>query len=124
MTPNPKAARAVSDGKAPLDYLEPCTFAPEARVLKSGADKYGRRNFRDTTIDASTYVGALLRHVVAWADGEDVDPDSGEHHLAHVRACCAVVMSAQDADTFNDDRDTAETIPVRANTGYDFMLDN
>jgi hypothetical protein len=112
---NPKAAQAVADGKAPLDYLESAVCDPsEARVMFSGAQKYGRRNFRDSTIKATTYVGALRRHVNAFASGEDIDPDSGEPHLAHIRACCAVLMSAQDAGTYDDDRGVAVTLPARA----------
>lgn len=107
---NPKAARAATDGKAPLDYLESAACDPgEARVLKHGADKYGRRNFRDTPINVTTYVAALRRHVNAWASGEDIDPDSGEHHLAHIRANCAVALASADAGTMVDDRGVQET---------------
>lgn len=124
MAPNPKAARAVADGKDPLDYLEPCALGPEARVMKSGADKYGRRNFRDSEILATTYVGAILRHALAFMAGEDTDPDSGESPLAHIRACCAVVLSAQDAGTFRDDRrnkDTKQPPAARTHSGPLFM---
>lgn len=111
---NPKAARAVADGKDPLDYLESAVCDPsEARVMKSGADKYGRRNFRDSTILATTYVGAIRRHLNAFASGEDTDPNSGEPHLAHIRACCAVLLSAQDAGTYEDDRGVARTLDPR-----------
>lgn len=109
---NPKAARAVSDGKAPLDYLEPVCDAGEARVLKGGADKYGRRNFRDpsTVMLWSTYLGSMRRHLNALHAGEDTDPDSGEHHLSHIRANTAVLLAAMDAGTLRDDRhDTAVT---------------
>jgi hypothetical protein len=121
---NPKAARAVADGKAPLDYLESAVCDPsEARVMFSGAQKYGRRNFRDSTIKATTYVGALRRHVNAFASGEDIDPDSGEPHLAHIRACCAVLMSAQDAGTYHDDRRVQFSITPQYQRGVDELAE-
>ena len=77
-------------------------------MLAHGAAKYGRRNWRLSSILATTYVGAIRRHLNAWADGEDLDPDSGKSHLAHIRACCAVVMDAQDCGTMDDDRHFVE----------------
>lgn len=110
--PNPKAARAVADGKAPLDYLEPPADAATARVLRTGAAKYGRRNYRDTDMLITTYVGAIRRHAAAWLSGEDLDPDDGEHHLAHIGACVHVCMGAIDADKMVDDRFVMESLPA------------
>lgn len=105
---NPKHVQAQKEGKAPLEYLVGLTVdASEARVLKHGADKYGVRNWRVDKILASTYEGSLRRHLLAWISGEDIDPDSGEPHLAHIRANCAIVLDAQAHDTFIDDRDRA-----------------
>jgi hypothetical protein len=104
---NPKAARADQEGKAPLQHLERVALEATARVLAGGADKYGERNYRSTNVLVSTYVGAVLRHALAWADGEDLDPDDGEHHLAHVEANVHVVLGALAAGTLVDDRHSA-----------------
>lgn len=101
---NPKQVRAVADGKVPLEYLEPALEVPLAHVMKHGADKYGLRNYRDTPCKISTYVGAIRRHTLAWQQGEDIDPDSGQPHLAHIAACCAVMLGAEEAGTRVDDR--------------------
>ncbi len=114
---NPKAEQAVADNKPPLDYLEWGVLDSAARVMKSGADKYGRRNYRDTEILASVYVGALLRHVTAWAAGEDIDPDTGQSHLAHVVANCMVVESAGLAGTLVDDRHEKRSAPAPGTRG-------
>jgi len=106
---NPKHIRAQKDGKTPLEYLIYSVLADEAHVLKHGADKYGVRNWRQDAILASTYEGAMLRHFLAWAMGEDTDPDSGYSHLIHLRACAAVCLDAQKAGTFIDDRDRQES---------------
>jgi len=106
---NPKLIRALKDGKAPLEYLVTTVWPGDARVHKSGADKYGRNNWRKDRILASTYKGALLRHLKAWSEGEDIDPESGENHLYHIRACAAIVLDSQMHDTLIDDRLVVES---------------
>lgn len=106
---NPKYVRAQKEGKIPMEYLVYSVLASDARVHKHGADKYGVRNWQIDEILASTYEGAILRHFLAWASGEDIDPDSGEPHLNHIRACCAVVLDAQAHQKLIDDRGRKES---------------
>jgi len=53
-----------------------------ARVYDYGATKYAPNNWRKG-MAWSRMVGALLRHVAAWHEGEDLDPDTGLSHLVH-----------------------------------------
>jgi hypothetical protein len=102
---NPKHVRALKDGKAPLEALIGGKVdAEEAWVLAHGGAKYGVRNWLLDPILLKTYVGAIRRHLNAWADGEDLDPDSGKSHLAHIRACCAVALDAMNHGTAVDNR--------------------
>lgn len=110
MKENPKHIRAMKDGKDPLEYIVYDMLKLDAAVHKHGADKYGISNWRMQEILASTYEGAILRHFVAWARGEDIDPDSGLPHLAHIRACCAVVLDSEIHGTLIDDRNRMEVI--------------
>lgn len=113
MTPpetNPKAARAVADGKAPLQYLEPAANAPTARVLEHGAEKYGYRNWRVDPISLRTYLGAVQRHIDAMKEGQWLDPDSGQPHFAHIGANVHVVMDAKAYGTMHDDTLEVESI--------------
>ena len=106
---NPKYVRAQKDGKAPMEFLVYSVLESEAKVLAHGGGKYGARNWRLDEILASTYEGAMMRHLLAWCQGEDIDPDSGEPHLSHLRACAAVVMDADDHDKLIDDRNRMES---------------
>lgn len=101
---NPKELRAEADGKPPLDYLEAAGDAETAYVMKHGADKYGYRNYTVSPCKVRTYTGAVGRHLDAIKLGEDIDPDSGRSHWAHIRACCDVVMGADSAGMLVDDR--------------------
>lgn len=107
---NPKAVQAQKDGKDPLEYLVYSCWPDDAACHKHGADKYGERNWREQAIKLSTYEGAILRHFLAWTNGEDKDPDSGLSHLTHIRACCAVVLDSIKHETIIDDRNRQETI--------------
>ena len=109
---NPKAAQALRDGKPPLDLIEHAAEVEIAKVMHTGAVKYGRRNYThpDTRIYASTYIAAIRRHIGAYAAGETLDPDSGLSHLAHIGANNNVVLAAIAASTFVDDR----TVEVKA----------
>ena len=104
---NPKDAAALRDSKPTLDLLEYVANVEIAKAMKHGADKYGKGNFRTIPIYASTYVAAIERHIGAWGTGEDLDQDSGLHHLAHIGANVHVLYAAMDAGTLVDDRGPA-----------------
>jgi len=121
MTENPKLIQARKDGKAPFEFIPMGPMESVARVLASGAEKYGVRNWRIDRIKASTYEGAIGRHAfLEWASGSDVDKDSGEHPLAHVIASCLIVMDAMACNTLIDDRDRMESKDEQGNNGADY----
>lgn len=110
---NPKAVQAQKDGKVPAEYLPFEPLAAVARVMATGAHKYGVKNWLIDKIKATTYVGAIFRHAfLEWAMGVNKDKDSGEHPLAHVVACCLIVMDAEKRGTLIDDRLFAESLSV------------
>jgi len=74
------------------------------RVMETGASKYGKFNYRDSAIAASTYEDAMERHAQLWFDGEDNDPESGVSHLAHVIACATLLLDAQATGKLVDNR--------------------
>jgi hypothetical protein len=102
---NPKDEAAKNEDRVPLDLLEPVADEQIARALQQGAQKYGRRNFTKTPIEARVYGAAMRRHLAAWLEGEDNAPDSGVHHLGHVGACVHVVLKAIESGSFVDDRE-------------------
>lgn len=74
------------------------------RVMEDGIRKYGHFNWREHAVSASVYEDAIWRHLLAWRDGEDNAQDSGAPHLAHVMACCAILLDAQANGKLNDNR--------------------
>lgn len=99
---NPKQAQG--DKKVPLHLVPGAASAYIAMGLKEGARKYGAFNWRESDIESMTYVGAALRHIAAYVDGETVDPESGNPHLAHAMASLAILVDAIELDSVEDNR--------------------
>lgn len=99
---NPKTAHGAQ--KCPLHLIPPPALTAEAEVFGLGAKKYGAYNWRKHRVSASVYQAAALRHLMAWWEGESTDPESGQSHLAHARACLAIVLDAEKHGKLNDDR--------------------
>ena len=102
---NPKDAAAQS--KVPMSLVPPVAVAHAAAALENGARKYGKYNWRSADVRASVYLDACHRHLGKYADGEDIDGDSGAHHLGHAIAGLCIVLDALAAGTLVDDRPTS-----------------
>jgi hypothetical protein len=99
---NPKTALGIK--KPSLSSVPPASLIHLARAMADGRRKYGHMNWREKNVSSTIYYDAMLRHVFAWLDGENVAEDSGVHHLGHVMACCAIILDAQANGNLNDDR--------------------
>lgn len=81
-------------------------------ALVEGALKYGRYNWRDRGCRASIYFDATLRHLGAWWEGEDYDPDvidkdGNSLKLSHITKAIASLTVLRDsmlAENWIDDR--------------------
>lgn len=79
-------------GKIRTDLLPFDALEEVAQVLTFGAIKYGDRNW-ENGFNYGRLIGATLRHIFAFARGEDADKESGRSHLAHA-ACCILMLLA------------------------------
>lgn len=77
------------DGKAGWDLLPMDAVDCVARVLTYGKLKYAARNW-EKGMAWGRLIGAAMRHIAAFMGGEEIDPESKEHHLAH--AACDVLF--------------------------------
>lgn len=96
MSTNPKDQRILPEpppvavkndaGKAPLSMLPIEGLREAAKAFAYGAKKYSRGNFRSSSMAWSRLTDAALRHITSFANGEWIDPESGNSHLSHALA--------------------------------------
>lgn len=93
--PTPAPAPAIGtaghldEGKPRLELLPNRGLRDVGDAFAYGERKYGPKNWT-RGMPWRKLAGSALRHIYAWAWGEDFDPESGVHHLAH--ACCNLLM--------------------------------
>lgn len=99
---NPKDSVGIS--KVPFSTVPSEVTAEVGLAMLEGALKYGRHNYRAVGVRGSVYYDAALRHLTAWWEGQDVDPDSGLSHLVKCLACLYVLRDSQIMGNWVDDR--------------------
>ena len=78
--------------KVRFDLLNPMFQEHVAKVFTSGVEKYGEVSYLSSDWEnRAAYFGAMLRHLNAVQQGEFMDPESGEPHVAHIAANCQML---------------------------------
>ncbi len=69
--------------KIRIDLVYPGMITGTAEVLTFGANKYHANSWQKEKNPINCYYGALMRHLMDWRNGEQIDPESKLHHLKH-----------------------------------------
>ena len=93
----------ASSQKTRFDLVPFQAIGEIADVLAFGAQKYSANNWCRGA-EWSRYYSALCRHIFAWWQGEDLDPETGLSHLAHAGCCLVFLMEYQRNAWGTDDR--------------------
>lgn len=99
----PTKAKHFSSGKSGVDQIPPEVLMLWGDIFRHGEEKYGRNNWKSGT-EWHEFYGSALRHLYKWWLGEDIDPDSGEPHLAHSLWNVGALIYFQLHGLGNDDR--------------------
>lgn len=96
--------------KVRLDLWSPYAIQETGVVLTFGAEKYVAYNWARGLLYSRVYA-ALLRHLLAWWNGEELDSETGRPHLAHAMCCLMFLLhyetSPFDYSDFDDRPDFA-----------------
>jgi len=108
---NPK--QAYGDRKPPLHLVPAALSVGASHALGEGAPKYGPYNWREKPVENTTYIAALMRHALAYLDGENVDPESktGKTHLEGIAGCIAILLDSEALGILIDKRPPAGPAP-------------
>lgn len=99
------ATKAVKydGGKPRMELLSPWVIMEVAKVMTYGCVKYQEHNWRNG-FNWTRPIGASLRHITAWLQNEDIDPESGLYHLAHAMCGIMFTLEHQLLEMGKDDR--------------------
>jgi hypothetical protein len=89
--------------KLPMHLLSTTALEEIAAVLQFGAEKYESHNWRKGFV-WSRPLSAALRHILAFNNGEDRDPESNLSHLAHAACCIMFLLEFEKTRPELDDR--------------------
>ena len=77
-------------GKPRLSLIPKEALWGMAEAMTYGAKKYAADNYKHG-LEYRRVADAALRHLTAWLDGEELDPESGLSHLDHALASLAML---------------------------------
>lgn len=89
--------------KPPMNLLSREALEQTAMVMAFGKEKYAAHNWRKG-FAWSRPLSAAIRHIMAFNDGEDKDPESGLSHLAHAACCIMFLLEFEKTHKHLDDR--------------------
>lgn len=99
--------RKFDGDKLEYGLTPPLALKAMVDVLTFGAQKYERDNWKRVPDSKRRYFDALQRHLWAWKEGEQLDPESGKHHLAHAM-CCLSFLYEHDVKYSLDNKENGD----------------
>lgn len=91
------------DGKPRLDLVSWPALQGLSQVLEFGSGKYSEDNWRGG-FKWRRLIGAAMRHIMAFSDGEDLDPETGLSHIDHAQCCLMFLSEHIKCELGEDDR--------------------
>lgn len=96
------------EGKPNLEYIPREALEGAGRAFGFGARKYAPHNFK-LGLAYSRLAGAIMRHLTAFMDNEDLDPESGLSHLDHLLSSASMLKYMEVNRKDMDDRFNKQT---------------
>lgn len=108
----PTAGR-FNQGKIRYDLMPPWAMEQIAKVYTYGTRKYDDDNWWKGMKWRKDVFGCIERHIKKWLRGEQLDDESGLHHLAHAAWNCIALMEYERNMIGTDDRNpyTQDLLP-------------
>lgn len=99
-------SKRFNEGKPEISQLDPRFLIDLADLITKSAAKYGKYNYA-LGQEYHTPFDSLMRHAMKFWQGEDMDPESGLHHVLHMAANCMILYSSikksdEELDTRHD----------------------
>lgn len=102
------AGLRYDQAKPRFDLLPPEAQFALAQLYTIGAEKYPERNW-EKGMRWGRCFAAMLRHTWKWWGGEDLDPETGLHHMIHVAWNAITLYTYTERAIGEDDRPTSQS---------------
>jgi len=79
--------RKFDGGKLQYGLLPPLALKATVEILTFGAEKYEPDNWKNVPDPKRRYFDSMQRHIWAWKDDEQYDPDTDKNYLAQPMYC-------------------------------------
>lgn len=99
-------------GKNRMGLLPPFALERIGEVMTFGAEKYEDWNWSKGMLWSRAY-DALQRHLNAWQQRKESDPETGKSHLHHAGACIMMLIELEEFHKELDDRPTHYDVKLK-----------
>lgn len=99
----------LDEGKDLISLVPASTFKAVAKTMAYGMGKYPPHNWRQG-MEWSRVINATFRHLLAFNEGEDIDPESKLPHLFHAMTNLSFLVEYYTQNLGTDDRYKQETV--------------
>ena len=105
-----ESPKKFDNDKPRLDLIRPEFILGLGEVLAYGAEKYDEpvgttpNYLKGDGFNYSRILGSLERHIQQFKMGENIDPESGKHHLKHAAANLMFLLTYEESEKGIDDR--------------------
>ena len=96
-----------NEGKLRYDLIPPEIMDALAAHYSAGARKYADRNW-ERGMSWCKCFASMMRHSWAWMRGEDIDAETGSHHMVAVMWNAAAIYTYSARKIGQDDRPSKE----------------
>ena len=96
-------AAKKAEGKPPVQMVPKSAIYAIANQMEYGAEKHGRDDWKKG-LPWSQRIGSIMRHLLEFASGIDIDPESGRPHLDGVLTQAAMLKEYTRTHPELDDR--------------------
>lgn len=103
MNIDPNTGGAKASKPCQLGYIDPLALEKLGDVAGYGAEKYDKYNYLKG-YDWSLSYNAMIRHMLAFWDGEDYDDENGAPHMSSVAWHALALVSFMERELGTDDR--------------------
>lgn len=106
--PRDEQALRYNQGKLSWSMVDFDSLEGLVRVLEYGAKKYSKNNWKKG-MPVTQVTESLMRHLFAFLNGENIDPESGCRHISHVMCNTMFLEYILREKPHFDDRENQDT---------------